>query len=934
MRYGEIPVDYSTGVPNISIPIYTIEGTKLSFPITISYHASGIKVKDVSSEVGLGWVLNAGGLISRTTMGKRDKKLSYDKRFDNAKDLLDCIKLATKENPNDDNDYCLYNIIDLENWFTTKQFQYDDPMSDRFFYKLPNGDSGVFRYDYQFQNLITLPYKPIKISTIGNNINIKDENGILYNFNRILSNSSDEWFITEMTSADGTDKIKFHYSATDQFYKTSNVTYTSNSRSLYTNNINCSQQTVSSNPFNPNIYLPVLDSITSSKSTVKFIYKSDRQDFSSLNRLSEIVISSVGSRSEIIKQFKFNNDEYFGTTSKNKRLRLGSVEERGKKIYSDPQIYSFTYEKDYLPDYRVNGGKHNEDFWGYYNKSNSGYNVPSIFISEGHDRHYGSNRKANEYAKACMLKVINYPTGGKTVFDFERNFASWLYPSESDNKRAGYLGGFRVKSITNYSNANDVSNIKTYEYKSPVFRKVRREYFSYSQKYYRETIPRSVGCKHAHYKNLIYSEPFLPLEVAPGMPIMYREVIEYNGTLTEHAGKTIYTYEKPYSPYKNSYTSSSIDPSFEELRNRDPYHFDKGNYIPKMISKKVYELNKGTYYPVLEYRYYYSKLFTKSYHTGIKLTRPITFLDYPYEQFCFESIDEFSWLQTLEVMNEVKNNFINSFIALDTKAIQESTLLTSKDSYTYAKLDSTKYVQKTTDYTYNFTNLGVKEKTTTNSRGDKIVTTFKYPHDYSFPPYQRMKHLNILSPVIEQNSYKEFVSEKNLLFKKKTTYRNWKNNTFAPELIQKQKGKGELINKIIFKHYDNKTGNLTEYQQADGTTITYLWGYCKGQYPVAKIKNATLASVEETLTRSELDAIKNGSYSMQTLINKLNKIRTKLPEAMVITYTYEPLIGITSITDPKGYTTYYEYDKFNRLKFMKDHDRKLLEENQYNYKKL
>ena len=71
-RYGEYPVDHSTGVPKIEIPIYTLNTGDYELPISISYHASGIKVLDVSGPVGLGWTLNAGGVITRTVCGAPD----------------------------------------------------------------------------------------------------------------------------------------------------------------------------------------------------------------------------------------------------------------------------------------------------------------------------------------------------------------------------------------------------------------------------------------------------------------------------------------------------------------------------------------------------------------------------------------------------------------------------------------------------------------------------------------------------------------------------------------------------------------------------------------------------------------------------------------------------------------------------------------------
>jgi len=53
---------------------------------------------------------------------------------------------------------------------------------------------------------------------------------------------------------------------------------------------------------------------------------------------------------------------------------------------------------------------------------------------------------------------------------------------------------------------------------------------------------------------------------------------------------------------------------------------------------------------------------------------------------------------------------------------------------------------------------------------------------------------------------------------------------------------------------------------------------------------------------------------------------------MITTYTYKPLIGISTVTDPKGLIMYYEYDSFNRLKLVKDAQGNVLSENQYHYK--
>jgi hypothetical protein len=53
--YGVFPVSYYSGTPQIGIPIFEIKEGEITVPINVSYHASGIRVEDVASWVGLGW---------------------------------------------------------------------------------------------------------------------------------------------------------------------------------------------------------------------------------------------------------------------------------------------------------------------------------------------------------------------------------------------------------------------------------------------------------------------------------------------------------------------------------------------------------------------------------------------------------------------------------------------------------------------------------------------------------------------------------------------------------------------------------------------------------------------------------------------------------------------------------------------------------------
>lgn len=103
-QYADMPVSLYTGTPSIDIPLYTIQVGGYSFPISLSYHASGIKVSQEASWVGLGWNLNAGGNISRTIRGMddltrgyyhQDTKIPYEITH-NSDDIVDFLTIPIK----------------------------------------------------------------------------------------------------------------------------------------------------------------------------------------------------------------------------------------------------------------------------------------------------------------------------------------------------------------------------------------------------------------------------------------------------------------------------------------------------------------------------------------------------------------------------------------------------------------------------------------------------------------------------------------------------------------------------------------------------------------------------------------------------------------------------------------------------------------------
>ena len=121
------------------------------------------------------------------------------------------------------------------------------------------------------------------------------------------------------------------------------------------------------------------------------------------------------------------------------------------------------------------------------------------------------------------------------------------------------------------------------------------------------------------------------------------------------------------------------------------------------------------------------------------------------------------------------------------------------------------------------------------------------------------------------------------------------------------------------------------------SAYTYIWGY-NNSIPVAKIENINYADISGTVISNIQDHSFTNSSEYSDIQADVNYLKTQLSSLindaryMVTLYTYDPLIGMTSQTDPNGITTYYEYDDFGRLRNVKDKDDNILKHLEYQYK--
>ncbi|MDQ0636545.1 hypothetical protein QF042_000110 [Pedobacter sp. W3I1] len=416
-KFLETPVSLYTGVPSISIPIIELTAGKARLPVSIDYHAGGIRVDEIASSIGLGFSLNAGGIISKKVNGFPD--FSYDQ-------YPNFTALSPSFNPSPgspDYDYAKHiaaGEVDIE--------------PDDVFYNFAGHSGSLISTGAGFGQTFTAPFELLRVETGG----FTDESGVkyyfgsyeishvvippdVYNPNMDFSNNQTNK-LTRITSPDG-KWINLEYYSAAYSYKQARVQSDSH---VLNNQYGCPLPGVnyllpidkeSTVEISDDVYLKKIS--TSDGTTVDFIYdqSSMRKDLPGAWILTEIDVSANGVllKRILLSHSFFGPNDPSGTSPEAYRLKLDAITEVGKPAY---QFYYFGTSDTFLPP----RNSFAQDYWGYFNGRTGNNTLLPKVIAPDLQIIDGANRDADpNFTQYCSLVKVKYPTGGTSEFEYEQN---------------------------------------------------------------------------------------------------------------------------------------------------------------------------------------------------------------------------------------------------------------------------------------------------------------------------------------------------------------------------------------------------------------------------------------------------------------------------------------------------------------------------------
>jgi YD repeat-containing protein len=544
---------------------------------------------------------------------------------------------------------------------------------------------------------------------------------------------------------------------------------------------------------------------------------------------------------------------------------------------------------------------------------------------------------------------------------------SWSIPVSGTTIKTG--GGLRVSAITNYDNNGSFINKEKYQYGTDgtgqLLTAASYLFINYENPFYEGGTqpplnPNSCIITSSNIKAVYYSRGIYPATQFSGSPVVYGAVTKLDVDNNDAPnGKKIFTYtffsDQAGLPIAD-YGTSGIWLVSHNWRNG----FLKQEYTYKSVG--------ASYSPVSIKQYNY------------QIYRPDTLLQlkikplYIHDGGC--ALNKDTSITRSGAPNHVGDGNRTHFFMGRIPAYTGAILLQSESDTTFND-SGNKIIAVNNNYYDDPTHILPTRKETFNSTGDNLADVIKYPRDLAAGGnvYQTMVSRNIISPIVK------FQQQKNggQLELVNINYNDWFGNgtVLLPQTVDMQVLANSIETRTNFNKYDSY-GNILGQQKNSAPAQSYQWGY-NAQYPVAVAVNAKsndkfYDGFEEGNGNSGLNDSKTGHYSHMGAYSKalsgldagcyvlsywqksgsiwswvttavtisgstytislnaqVDDIRLYPKDAQMTTYTYDPLVGMTSMTDAKGETTTYEYDGFQRLITIRDKDGNIVKHIDYHY---
>lgn len=418
----------------------------------------------------------------------------------------------------------------------------------------------------------------------------------------------------------------------------------------------------------------------------------------------------------------------------------------------------------------------------------------------------------------------------------------------------------------------------------------------------------SVTIKRIKYKSL----PVANYSVGNGVRIKSIDYYE-NNVLVEGLSKKYY-----YEKFNENFTSGVLST------------IDDGNIVVYKNVKEITGSGNG-----------YTKYYFKTLH------------DYP-ENLNTDGTLQYGNLKYYNILNngllekvEVYNN-ANNLVSSESNAFEFQELtgnyslfngssmknaIVKKNTTTSTAYTSTGNIVQASEFTRDTKDFNIIQKKSTDSEGTQVEENIVYPWGVLLTqPKLWNAHIINVPLITEVKKNGKVIAKNEVKYDDATHY-------FPTSVVSTNPNDNSIKTTVRYDAYDTK-GNVKQFtaiiDEATGQGIptTVIWGYNE-TYPIAKIEGATINDVNslvaDIISKSNQDI---DDASEKVLMQALDTFRSNsvLKNFRITTYTYNPLIGVTSTTSPNGMREVYKYDNSNRLQYVIDVNGNILKDYRYNTK--